>query len=131
MDLLHGLFLHTYRLKHPHPASEGCTYKCHEFASHSGAFHTAFHNIRQITVDLHITGMGSEDTTYRSLKTGASWFSFVMQPYLVPCLLGVFPNLEEIVVRRKSGKQQLSVVRDGKVFAAESGMPLGGQDDWS
>lgn len=74
---------------------------------------------------MHITGSGSEDSTYRSLKTGASWFSFVMPPDLVPRLLGVFPNLDEIMVRRKSGKQQVSIVRDGKVFAAESGMPLG------
>lgn len=46
IDLLNGMFLHTNRLTHPHPASEGCTDKCHKFASHSGASHTAFHNIR-------------------------------------------------------------------------------------
>lgn len=131
MDLLNNTFLYAYPLTDSHPASEGCTGRCHKFASHSGDFHTTFHNIRQITIDLHITGNGGGDNTYRLLKAGASWFSFVMQPNSVPRLLGVFPNLEEIVVRRECGKQQLSVVRDGKVFADESGMPLGGRDDWA
>jgi hypothetical protein len=40
------------------------------------------------------------------------------------------PGLQQIVVRRKSGGQQVSKVIDGKIFAAESGMPLGGLADW-
>ena len=66
---------------------------------------------------------------YGSLAKGASWLSITMQPYEVRDVLGVFSNLEEIVVRRKCG-EQVSKVIDGKLYAAESGMEMLGHKDW-
>jgi hypothetical protein len=105
-----------------------CTARCGthggEFA---GAVHTAFHNIQTVIIQ---EGDNSLEKGYASLRAGASWLSVAIQPRSMRIVLCSLPGLQQIVVRRRSGEQQVSKVIDGKVFAAESGTPLGGLADW-
>jgi len=103
-----------------------CTDKCASLSYFQGMVHELFHNVKCITIDVED---GELEQLYRSLNKGASWLSVTMQPCEVREVLGVFSNLEEIVVRRDCG-EQISKVIDGKIYAAESGMPMLGSVDW-
>ena len=103
-----------------------CTAKCASLSYWQGLVHSIFHNVKRITVDGEDRKLGS---LYKDLTKGASWLSITMEPYEVRCVLQVFSNLEEIVVRRNCG-EQVSKVIGGKVYAAESGMEMLGTDDW-
>lgn len=107
-------------LEHP-----GCTENCHKYAQFGSIVHEAFHNIRSITVDLD----SSLDYGINLLRNGTSWLSLVIEPIHVPRLLRNFSNLEEIVVRRESGEQQISYLCEYKIFASGSGVPLWGFHD--
>jgi len=103
-----------------------CTANCALYSHYQGVVHTLFHNVRRIVV-------GGEEFFggyYEYLSEGASWLSITMEPRDLKGVLNVFSNLEEIVVRRECG-EQVSKVVDGKVYAAESGMPMRGIDDWA
>jgi hypothetical protein len=102
-----------------------CTDKCASLSRWQGVVHNLFHKVRRIT----ITGEDrSMERLYRSLTKGASWLSITMQPHEVREVLGVFSNLEEIVVRRQCG-EQVSKVIDGKLYAVKSGMEMRGLED--
>jgi hypothetical protein len=53
-----------------------------------------------------------------------------MEPRAMKDVLSNFLSLQQIVMHRKS-REQLYEVRDGQVFAAESGMLMRGRADWS
>jgi hypothetical protein len=105
-----------------------CTARCGTYGgAFGGAVHIASHNIQIVIIQ---EGDNSMDKRYARLRAGASWLSVAIQPRSMRIVLCSIPGLQQIVVRRKSGGQQVSKVIDGKVFAAESGMPLGGLADW-
>jgi hypothetical protein len=114
---------HTMDIQRP---TDFCTAKCALYSHYQGVVHNLFHNVRRIVV-------GGEEAFggyYEYLSKGASWLSITMEPRDLKGVLNVFSNLEEIVVRRECG-EQVSKVIDGKVYAAESGMPMRGIDDWA
>jgi hypothetical protein len=105
-----------------------CTARCGTYGgAFGGAVHIASHNIQIVIIQ---EGDNSMDKRYARLRAGASWLSLAIQPRSMRIVLCSISGLQQIVVRRKSGGQQVSKVIDGKVFAAESGMPLGGLADW-
>lgn len=105
--------------------SESCTHKCDLLSRHKGLVHCSFHKIRRLTLFVnHHTEKG-----YRSLKQGASWLSPLMDHAELASVLGVFSNLEEVVVHRECGIQVSDVI-DGKIFVKGSGVPYGGFEDW-
>lgn len=63
------------------------------------------------------------------LVAGASWVSLALQPRDEQWLLAIMPLLKKIVARGQAG-EQTSVIMDGHIVAAESGMRLGGCGDW-
>ena len=107
-------------------STDFCTAKCASLSRWQGVVHNLFHKVRRITIDGEDRSM---ERLYGSLTKGASWLSITMQPHEVRDVLGVFPNLEEIVVRRECG-EQVSKVIDGNFYAAESGMEMRGLEDW-
>lgn len=123
--LLHLVSFNTPFLDVQHTTAS-CTAKCASLSYFQGLVHELFHNVKRITIDVDD---GKLTQLYRHLNKGASWLSVTMQPCEVREVLGVFSNLEEIVVRRDCG-EQISKVIDGKIYAAESGMPMLGSNDW-
>lgn len=107
-------------------STASCTAKCASLSYFQGIVHELFHNIKRITIDVEDRKLTQ---LYKHLNKGASWLSVTMQPCEAKEVLSVFSNLEEIVVRRSCG-EQVSKVIDGKIYAAESGMPMLGSDDW-
>ncbi|GAB7326743.1 hypothetical protein MBLNU13_g10691t1 [Cladosporium sp. NU13] len=107
-------------------SNASCTAKCASLSYFQGLVHELFHNVKRIIINVEDRQL---DQLYRHLTKGASWLSVTMQPGEAKEVLGVFSNLEEIVVRRSCG-EQVSKVIDGKIYAAESGMEMLGSDDW-
>lgn len=123
--LQHLVFYNRPGLSDPQ-SSESCTAKCSSLAKFTGPIHKMFHKVTRIT----ITGEDRlSEPLYQQLTKGAPWLSVTMQPSEIDNVLSAFSNLEEIIVSRKCGKQVCKVV-DGKVFAAESGLPMRGLPDW-
>ena len=126
-DLSEYSSMERYPLTGTDAETDNCTENCLRYATWNQLVHRAFHNIRTITIDLSKNHVS--DSRFARLKAGASWLSLVWQPNRVSWLIKAFSNLEEIVVRRENGEQQVSYVRDCMIFAAGSGMPLGGHKD--
>lgn len=103
-----------------------CTAKCSSRSEYQGLIHHVFHNVKRIVIDGEDSEIGN---LYSELTKGASWLSVLMQPYEARDVLGIFSNLEEIVVRRDCGEQVSKAIGD-KFYAAESGMEMRGMDDW-
>jgi hypothetical protein len=87
---------------------------------------TTFHNIQCVVIYQN----DSLELSYAALTEGAPRLSVSMEPRAMKDVLSNFPSLQQIVMRRKS-REQVSEVRDGQVFATESGMLLRGRADWS
>lgn len=102
--------------------SKRCTKKCDSAGvDHRGLVHNSFHHIRRITFQ----EPGEKSYYYRLVTAKDSWFSkYVHFPEEVEEILGTFPSLEEIVVRRTC-HEQTSYFRDGRVYSA-SGLLIGG-----
>jgi hypothetical protein len=103
-----------------------CTARCDSFYLPRGLIHTTFHNIQRVIIHQD----DSSEHLYAALTEGAPWLSVSMEPRAMKDVLSNFLSLQQIVMHRKS-REQLSEVRDGQVFAAESGMLMRGRADWS
>jgi hypothetical protein len=88
--------------------------------------HTTFHNIQRVIIHQD----DSSEHLYAALTEGAPWLSVSMEPRAMKDVLSNFLSLQQIAMHRKS-REQLSEVREGQVFAAESGMLMRGRADWS
>jgi hypothetical protein len=103
-----------------------CTARCDPFYLPRGLIHTTFHNIQRVIIHQD----DSSEHLYAALTEGAPWLSVSMEPRAMKDVLSNFLSLQQIAMHRKS-REQLSEVREGQVFAAESGMLMRGRADWS
>lgn len=66
---------------------------------------------------------------YQLLSEGRSWVSVCLRPVHNKEVLATFPRLRQIVVKKHQGGEQTSLVRDGVIYAAESGVEMGATID--
>lgn len=68
---------------------------------------------------------------YMVLPEGRSWVSVCLRPVHNKEVLTTFSSLRQIVVKKHEGGEQTSLVQDGIIYAAESGMETGAMIDMS
>jgi hypothetical protein len=105
-----------------------CTVRCNSFFRHRVLLHTTFHHIQRVIIQ-EDESIERTMYAYSKLTDGASWLSVSLYPSQVDSVLHILPSVQQIVVCRNSS-EQVSEVVGGKIFAVESGMPLGGFADW-
>lgn len=108
--------------------SNRCSTKCDLIGGHRGLVHNIFHHVRRVIIE-DDAEYGSVYGLHQTLVKGASWLSVMMGFEDVEEVLRTFSNLKEIVVRWGDG-EQVSYIVGGNIYAGESGMLMGGEQDW-